>query len=450
MSDFTPHPDKAVLNQWPVSSWAWPRIVVFVPLTAALGNSYSVFPRFWAIAQQGVPFLPIQPDVTHVARCRAGEALLKTDFTHILMLDQDHIHDAYIVQKMARWVIENPERMVVAGLYFNRREPYEPLAWAKDERGRMCRIMDWTPGIIDNIEMCGTGCMLINREVFEKIKRPWFWYDHAGIEEAKADFVYPTEDIWFCNRVREAGMMISLDTTIKMPHARTEWVDETSYRDYAVAHAVEDRKVEAIAKLLDVASDTLEEMARRGGLSVKEAWEKARPQMLEEVEAFYGSKDSGYFTDLINWNRSPLYQKIIKPLKDVSDKSVLVIGPGIGGEIDALLGMGNKIAAWELPGALRKFLISFYKDEVDFQGTKTAPFDLVVAIDVIEHVHPDALSDFLDSITDVIKPGGKLYCHNNFAQQDLYPMHYAENEAVFEAWAADNFIQEGKGIYAAL
>ena len=58
MSDFTPHPDYEVLKRWPVSSWPWPRIVAYVPLLPALPNADQVFPHFWAIAQQGVPFLP--------------------------------------------------------------------------------------------------------------------------------------------------------------------------------------------------------------------------------------------------------------------------------------------------------------------------------------------------------------------------------------------------------
>ena len=121
MSDFTPKPDLSVLNKWPIGGWEWPRIVVHIPMMSALLYADKVFGRLWAIAQQGVPFLPLGADVTHVVRNRAGEALLMSDFTHILMLDADHLHQVDIVQRMARRVIQDPTRQVVAGLYFNRR-----------------------------------------------------------------------------------------------------------------------------------------------------------------------------------------------------------------------------------------------------------------------------------------------------------------------------------------
>jgi cyclopropane fatty-acyl-phospholipid synthase-like methyltransferase len=133
---------------------------------------------------------------------------------------------------------------------------------------------------------------------------------------------------------------------------------------------------------------------------------------------------------------------------------VLVIGPGIGGEIDALVKGGNAISVYDVPGALLDFVRDYYGDKVRvITGLSVNDlnfYDMVVAIDVIEHIHPSSFKQFLKVIRLSLDPGGVLYCHNNFAQQDIYPMHYAENEQPFREWLSNNFQQTGDLTYQKL
>ena len=409
----------AILKEWPIANWSWPKIVLYVPMLAALPFADDVFYNFMAIAQGGIDFFALNYNRTDVARNKAGEALLDSQFTHLLMLDSDHPHPIDIVQRLARRVLEDPERLVVGAMSFRRGEPYDPLAW-KVVGKSYYTVHDWEPDSIFEVDMLATPAMLIHRSVFEKVSKPWFFYDYSMVDQP--EFSWPTEDVGFCKKVRAAGIKIYCDTSIITPHMRAVKVDEKTYRTWCEMHPdnlvdpVIEKKAFSIADLLQLTPDELAARVQDAGLNVRDAWNYRDPQTPQEVKDFYGYLNNGYFYDLLAWNTSALYKDLTYPLREVKSKDVLVIGPGIGGEIDHLLGRGNAVTVKELPGAMKYWLFDFYGDKIkDFQGIHENDFDLVVAIDVIEHIHPEELAGFLNGILMYLKPGGIFYCHCNFA-----------------------------------
>ena len=64
------------------------------------------------------------------------------------------------------------------------------------------------------VRAVGTGFMLIKTEVFQKIKKPWFWYD-------RKDGHFVGEDAWFCDQVKKAGFSVWCDPTIPIEHIGT-------------------------------------------------------------------------------------------------------------------------------------------------------------------------------------------------------------------------------------
>lgn len=200
-----------------------PLIAVF-PFRTGVTHSEILFDLI-QIAKQGWTFLRIGSQRIDIARNRAVKALLENEeFTHLLMLDADQRHRPDMVQRLGRRVADDPTRLIVSALYYRRGEPYEPLAFNQDKAGHMYQLAGLTPGIC-KVDYLGTGCMLVAREVFERIEEPWFWYDYP------APGKYPSEDICFCRKCREAGIDLWLDTTIESAHHATKWITGKDWQE---------------------------------------------------------------------------------------------------------------------------------------------------------------------------------------------------------------------------
>jgi hypothetical protein len=220
------------IDTLPVSAWVWPKPVVWIPFTQHLAFADEVVPRFLEIALQGVPFFHLHSFRTDMARNLAAAALLESDFSHILMLDQDHLHDVNIVQKLCRWVQNDPTKQIVGGLYFRRGEPYEPQAFKQRDDGMYYYLADWEAELVE-VDVIGTAALLISRDVFAALPKPWFWYDYSHFNDKASEFISASEDVQFCKAARAAGFRIWCDTTVVMPHLISGKITEATYRSYA-------------------------------------------------------------------------------------------------------------------------------------------------------------------------------------------------------------------------
>lgn len=207
------------------------RVLIGVPMERTI-----LEPSFWsfiALAQQGYAFVRRPYDRIDVTRNRMAQHLLDThEFTHLLMLDMDHQHPHDIVERLCRWWLKDPEKLVIAGLNFRRNEPYDPLVWFKGPDGQMYHAVDWPDGLLQ-CDVVGTGAMLIHRSVFERIPGPWFCNDYSQAPELD---VWPGEDIGFCKLCNAAGIKIWCDTTTISPHLSSTAVDQATYRAYVAAY----------------------------------------------------------------------------------------------------------------------------------------------------------------------------------------------------------------------
>lgn len=221
------------LTTLPIRSWAYPRVLLGVPLERTISHASQVFPQFMQIAAQGVAFIKQDYTRTDLARNRFATELLKSDFTHLLMLDLDHIHPVDIVQRLARWPMMNPEIKIVGGLNFRRSEPYEPCCFIRLEDGTLGAPAQWGEQLME-VDYLGTGSILIAREVFEEIEPPWFYniYEH----EAKWTDQWPGEDIGFNEKCKKAGFKMYVDPTTQSPHLADKIISEGTFRDYMSKH----------------------------------------------------------------------------------------------------------------------------------------------------------------------------------------------------------------------
>lgn len=130
---------------------------------------------------------------------------LKGDYTHIWIVEDDMILRPGTLKKM----LKADEPIVTANYPVN-------------ENGRGAVFFDKNGEPV----FCGTGCLLIKREVFDKLKEPYFtdeigWRPYNMLNK-NVKFVgvemkgeYGTHDITFCMKARKAGYKIHcIDTKL--------------------------------------------------------------------------------------------------------------------------------------------------------------------------------------------------------------------------------------------
>lgn len=224
--------DLAVLRTLPIASWQYPRILIGIPLERSISFAEDVFWPFMRLAAQGPAFIEA-PYTTRidVMRNQYVKKLLMSTFTHLLMLDIDHIHPDDIVQRLAKWVIMFPEMKVISGLNFRRKPPYDPVAGNLTDTSERPILFEWEQGLM-KVDEVGAASLLVERSVFETMPPRWF----ENVYEDPWKETFPGEDIGFCHKCREHNIPIYVDTTTSSPHCTGSLVTEETFRNFVAEH----------------------------------------------------------------------------------------------------------------------------------------------------------------------------------------------------------------------
>lgn len=205
----------------------WPRVAIAMPLEPHVHN--LVFHNFMQLARQGWAWFRLPATRCDIARNIFSATLLKTDYSHLLQLDSDHMHHLEVVPRLARWFKEDPELGVVGGLNQRRGIPFDGCAWYLDEKkGRIYCPKEWPPGLV-KVDLVGSGSMMVSRKVFEKCKPPWWWYRY---QEGNPK-TFPGVDIQFCTRCAQNGIPVYVDTTTTSPHMMMSLITPDWFAQYA-------------------------------------------------------------------------------------------------------------------------------------------------------------------------------------------------------------------------
>jgi GT2 family glycosyltransferase len=122
--------------------------------------------------------------------------------------------------------------LIVGGLYFGMSTAYPdgyngyrlaifPQVYDRDEKGRYLPHMNYAKGALTKVDGTGSGFILIKREVFEQLDCNWY---------TPLDGKQLSEDLAFCERLRDAGIQLYVDTAIKATHHKSMWVSEDLYQ----------------------------------------------------------------------------------------------------------------------------------------------------------------------------------------------------------------------------
>jgi GT2 family glycosyltransferase len=163
-----------------------------------------------------------------MARERCVEGAMAWGADYLLFFDADmHVPTSAILQ-----LIRN-DVSICGALAFTGRDPITPVIYDAAEvfqpdperPGEGVVHLDYKPVLhyekdaLQQVDAIGSGCMLVKREAFEKIPKPWFYSTGIG------------EDIMFCLRAKRHGVPVYVDTRVKVPHLKTyaDWQTEAKF-----------------------------------------------------------------------------------------------------------------------------------------------------------------------------------------------------------------------------
>lgn len=384
--------------------------------------------------------------VAHRAANSLARQLLQSDCDSLFFIDSDADVDPDFLNRF-RDFEPGFDYDVLQAFYLRRGWPPEAIWLKRDSEGILKKCVVYGDATED-VAIAGLHACLIRRQVFEKMLGKndpatfdWFYYPQNTLT---------TEDAAFSQMALNHGFRIGATTAVKANHIAQLSIGWETYQDYLYSSGYNDRVArysELMELLIDYTGEDEDHIANRASKSaesITKAWQDANPQSPAACREFYGAADNGYLYDLFHWNIDLYNIKLTRGLEGYRSEDALVIGGGLGTEAVTLARRDNTVDVYELPGILRHFLrFRFARSGYEagrirlieyptLQEAKLDDYSLVVLIDVVEHVHPDELDSFLAVIDGVLRPGGVLYCHNNFTQQEIFPMHFDHSER----WAA--------------
>ena len=166
------------------------------------------------------------------ARNKIVEDFLSSDATHLFCIDSDVVIPNHTLDMLVE-----ADKDIITGIYFQKTEPHLPLIMAKGKlpKGPVHHfILEWPQDVIFPIDSGGLGCCLLKKEVFEKVKSPWFEW-----EEGKAG-----EDIGFFLKTKKAGIDIFCHPHVLCGHVTSRVI---GYEDFKSQNLTATAKVEISA-----------------------------------------------------------------------------------------------------------------------------------------------------------------------------------------------------------
>lgn len=136
-------------------------------------------------------------------------------FDRVLWLDSDMQFDSDLFQRLSKDLDEGRE--FVSGLYFTRKPPYKPVIFDRAEYERFQNgvkpvahtYYDYPEGIFE-VAAAGFGGVMMTVSLLEEVEKKF------GLPFAP--MLGFGEDISFCMRVKELGIKMYCDSSVKMGH----------------------------------------------------------------------------------------------------------------------------------------------------------------------------------------------------------------------------------------
>jgi len=143
------------------------------------------------------------------ARIILVEHAKKMGAKYLFFIDDDVLVPPYALARLL-----NLKAKVASGVYYTKYKPPVPVILKKDYVGGYDK---WQFGDVIDVDYIGLGCALIDMSIFDEIEPPYFKYI-AGTPSPTEEQHKLGEDAYFCEKVRNKGYKIWVDTAVQCVH----------------------------------------------------------------------------------------------------------------------------------------------------------------------------------------------------------------------------------------
>ena len=185
--------------------------------------------------------------------------------------------------------------------------------------------------------------------------------------------------------------------------------------------------------------DAVRERMKKGSVPLKEeweAWEKQGPMTDERGKAFY-KQTTNYMYELGEWhlfvdNKRESDVQLVKDVVALKPKNVLDFGGGVGLNSLMLTRAGLDVTLADLESTSLKFAqfraqrhdqkLKFWQTDIEAMPPD-ARYDVILALDVLEHLPSAILEDTVNKLVKLKHPGTKVIMSAPFGRTSVHPMH---------------------------
>ena len=204
------------------------RLAIAWPLTDE--HIWTKFLLSWTLMEKPEFYTLLTPQFYgHIDEVRSGLAMqaIGEKVDYMLMMDTDQTFPEDTIPKMLQWMDDG--YTMVGAVVHRRYPPFDAILY----RGRLTQYHhvpddEIYSGELIEVDATGGGCFIVNvNKVVDAIGvSGWFKLVQGPTGKPVG------EDIYFCNKLRDAGVKIYIDTSIQCGHKATMEVNSGTYYLY--------------------------------------------------------------------------------------------------------------------------------------------------------------------------------------------------------------------------
>jgi hypothetical protein len=152
------------------------------------------------------------------ARNKLVAAFLNSDATWAWFCDTDMVFNPDTLLRLVVAAQAADAKIIGALCCIVNEDSVVPTLFIDDDETITRAALDYPDGAVVEVAATGTGCLLIHRDVFEKMQAnaggsPWCWFNEGERKAQDGSGWWIGEDVMFCLAARDAGFPVYVDCT---------------------------------------------------------------------------------------------------------------------------------------------------------------------------------------------------------------------------------------------